>query len=754
MRHQHRVFTEVTKENSMTTDATSTVVLDIEGMTCSSCVARVEKSLTELPGVTAAVNLATNTARVEFPRAVTTDALLAQVSKIGYSAHLPQLHTSDQPAESSAIRVRLYLAIALTAPLIAVAMVPAWQFMYWQWVSFALATPVVFYCGWPFHRATFINLRHGTLTMDTLITMGTLAAYTWSVYALVFGMAGMPGMRHGLELFAWQSDPTGNIYFEVAAGVTTFLLLGRFLEDRSKRTAGAALRALGQLKATEAVVLRGGVEQIIPAAQLRVGDEFIVRPGGIIATDGVVIAGRASVDESSLTGESMPVGVRLDAMVTGSTIVLDGQLTVRATQVGENTRMSQLARLVEDAQLHKAAVQRLADRISAIFVPIVIGLAALTFLGWFVAGQSVAAGFTAAVAVLVIACPCALGLATPVALMVGTGRAAQLGIIISGPDAIEASNKIDTVVLDKTGTVTSGAMSVTDVQLLSDADATDALRAIAAVESSSEHPLAQAIVRHVLTSSQDQLPAVTDFHSTAGFGVSGVVAQHTVFVGTERWLAQNHIELSVADLQIIAAQRASGASVILAGWDGKLHAAISIADTVRPDSREAVRQFTERGLNVVLLTGDHIDVARTVAAQVGITEVQGGITPEGKVAAVIELQRAGRRVAMIGDGVNDAAALAQADLGIAMGTGTDVAIAASDITLMRANLAAAVQAIQLSRHTLRTIHGNLFWAFAYNVAAIPLAALGFLNPMLAGAAMAFSSLFVVLNSLRLRRFAR
>jgi Cu+-exporting ATPase len=738
----------------MAETSSSTIVLEIEGMTCSSCVARVEKSLTELPGVSAAVNLATNTARVEYPTAVTTDALLAQVAKIGYCAHLPLLERRDRPSESSSIRVRLYLSIALTIPLVAIAMVPAWQFMYWQWVSFALATPVVFYCGWLFHRATFLNLRHGALTMDTLITMGTLAAYTWSVYALFFGMAGMPGMRHGLELFAWQSDPTGNIYFEVAAGVTTFLLLGRYLEERSKRSAGAALRALGQLTATEALVLREGTEQVMPASELRVDDVFIVRPGGIIATDGLVIGGRASVDESALTGESMPVGMQVDSAVTGSTIVLDGQLTVRATQVGENTRMAQLARLVEDAQLHKAAVQRLADRISAIFVPIVIGLAALTFLGWFVAGQSAAAGFTAAVAVLVIACPCALGLATPVALMVGTGRAAQLGIIISGPDAIEASNKIDTVVLDKTGTVTSGAMSVTNVNLLGGSDATDALRAIAAVEASSEHPLAQAIVRHVLADSADQLPLVVEFRSQAGFGVAGMVAERTVVVGTEHWLAQNGIDLAGSELEAIAAQRATGASVILAGWAGKLHAAITIADTIRPDSREAVEQFRALGLNVVLLTGDHLDVARTVAAKVGITEVQGGITPEGKLAAISELQRGGHRVAMIGDGVNDAAALAQADLGIAMGTGTDVAIAASDITLMRANLAAAVQAIQLSRHTLRTIHGNLFWAFAYNVAAIPLAALGFLNPMLAGAAMAFSSLFVVLNSLRLRRFAR
>ena len=737
----------------MAPSSASTVVLDIEGMTCSSCVARVEKSLTELPGVTAAVNLATNTARVEFPETVTTDALLAQVSKIGYSAHLPQPAGNDQPAESSSIRTRLYVSIGLTVPLILLAMVPAWQFMYWQWVSLALATPVVFYCGWPFHRATFLNLRHGALTMDTLITMGTLAAFTWSLYALFFGMAGMPGMRHGLELFAWQSDPTGNIYFEVAAGVTTFLLLGRYLEERSKRSAGAALRALGQLKATEALLLRDGVETLIPASSLHVGDIFVVRPGGIIATDGVVISGRASVDESALTGESMPVGVDVETSVTGSTIVLDGQLTIRATQVGENTRMSQLARLVEDAQLHKAAAQRLADRISAIFVPIVIGLSALTFLGWFVAGQSVAAGFTAAVAVLVIACPCALGLATPVALLVGTGRAAQMGIIISGPDAIETSNKIDTVVLDKTGTVTTGRMSVTELIALDNTSPAELLRVIAAVEAGSEHPLAQAIVRHALADSSDMAVA-TDFRSSAGFGVTARVEGREVFVGNEEWLLQNNLVIDPQAQARISAARASGASLIVAGWQGRVRAALAIADTVRPDSAHAIAQLRELGLDVVLLTGDHADVASAVAAETGITRVQAGITPEGKVAAVAALQAEGHRVAMIGDGVNDAAALAQADLGIAMGTGTEVAIAASDITLVRANLVAAGEAIALSRHTLRIIHGNLFWAFAYNVAAIPLAALGFLNPMLAGAAMAFSSLFVVLNSLRLRRFAR
>jgi len=738
----------------MSPSSTSSIVLDIEGMTCSSCVARVEKSLTELPGVSAAVNLATNTARVDYPSGVTPEALVGQVAKIGYVAHLPQVEVHDRPVETLSIRARLLTAIVLTIPLVAIAMVPAWQFMYWQWVSFALATPVVFYSGWLFHRSTFVNLRHGVLTMDTLITMGTFAAYLWSVYALFFGMAGMPGMRHGFELFAWQSDPTGNLYFEVAAGVTTFLLVGRYLEDRSKRTAGEALRALGQLSASEASVLRDGRELTIPASELRVGDVFVVRPGGVIATDGTVTDGSASVDESSLTGEAMPVAALVGTAVTGSTIVLDGQLTIVATQVGANTRMAQLARLVEDAQLHKAAVQRLADRISAVFVPMVIALALVTFVAWLVAGQSAAAGFMAAVAVLVIACPCALGLATPVAIMVGTGRAAQLGIIISGPDAIEASNKIDTIVLDKTGTVTTGHMSVVAVEAADDLDAADALLAVAAIESSSEHPVAHAIVRHVQAASSTELPLVTEFVSQAGFGVRALVHDRSVVVGTVAWLLRNGISVTEGDRQFINAQQAGGATVVLAGWDSQIRLKISIADAVREDSARAIQALREMGLNPVLLTGDHADVALAVAHQVGITDFRGGVTPEGKMAAIKELQKEGHRVAMIGDGVNDAAALAQADLGIAMGTGTDVAIAASDITLMRANLSSAVEAIQLSRRTLRIIHGNLFWAFAYNVAAIPLAALGFLNPMLAGAAMAFSSLFVVLNSLRLRRFAR
>lgn len=734
---------------------TSTVILGIEGMTCSSCVARVEKSLTELPGVHAAVNLATHSAKVEYPHDVSPEDLVHQVSKIGYTASLPQPshHHNNEDAAPTKARItlleRLVIAIVLSVPVIVLAMVPAWQFSYWQWISLLLTTPVVFVCGWPFHRATFLNLRHGILTMDTLITMGTFAAYFWSVYALFFGAAGMPDMHHSMELFAWQADPTHNIYFEAAAGVTTFILLGRYLEERSQRSASAALRALSELKATEATVVREGAETRIPADQLVVGDIFVVKPGEIIATDGVIHDGQASVDESSLTGESLPVEKTLGAQVTGSTIVLDGRLTIRATQVGQNTRMAQLAALVEDAQLHKAAVQKLADRISAVFVPIVVGIAVLTVVGWWLSGAPVSVGFTAAIAVLVIACPCALGLATPVAIMVGTGRAAQMGIIISGPDAVESSARITTVVLDKTGTVTTGAMSVTSVWSAGSTD--EDLATIAALESYSEHPIARAIV----DSAQGlTLPPVKDFVSVAGQGVVGVVNGVSVYVGTENWMTSHHLQFSQDHKQQLEKARHTGATTVVAGWEGHVRVIIAVADTVRADSAQAITRLTQMGLDTVLLTGDHQVVADHIAAEVGISRVIAGATPESKLQVIADIQSRGGAVAMIGDGVNDAAALAQADLGIAMGTGTDVAIAASDITLVRGNLTAAADAIDLSRKTLRIIHGNLFWAFAYNVAAIPLAALGFLNPMLAGAAMAFSSLFVVLNSLRLRRFAR
>lgn len=743
----------------MADQPTSTIVLGVEGMTCSSCVARVEKSLNELPGVNAAVNLAMHSAKVEYPAGISEEDLVKQVEKIGYTATLPQTApVTDQELEGGkagkvTLLERLIVAIVLSVPVIALAMVPAWQFEYWQWISLLLTTPVVLWCGLPFHRATFLNLRHGILTMDTLITMGTFAAYGWSVYALFFGAAGDPHMHHSMELFAWQADPTHNIYLEAAAGVTTFLLLGRYLEEKSQRSAGAALHALAELGATEASRLVEGVEHRIPASELVVGDVFVVRPGEIIATDGVVVEGQAAVNESALTGESLPVDVSVAAHVTGSTIVLDGRLVVRATQVGQNTRMAQLATLVEDAQLHKAAVQKLADRISAVFVPIVVVIAVFTAIGWAIAGAPLAVGFTAAIAVLVIACPCALGLATPVALMVGTGRAAQMGIIVSGPDAIESSARIGTVVLDKTGTITSGEMSVQHVSV-SDGDDKQALLRIAALEVSSEHPIAKAIVSYMQAGSHITFPAVKQFRSVAGKGVVGIVDDVTIAVGTQAWMSDNGLELSAEQEEQLRSARSTGATTVLAGWDAQVRVIIAVADTIKPDSAEAIARLKELGLEPVLLTGDHEEAAQHIAAQVGISRVIAGASPENKVVVISDLQAEGKKVAMIGDGVNDAAALAQSDLGIAMGTGTDVAIAASDITLVRGTLTAAVEAIELSRRTLRIIHGNLFWAFAYNVAAIPLAALGFLNPMLAGAAMAFSSLFVVLNSLRLRQFAR
>jgi Cu+-exporting ATPase len=735
----------------------SSVVLDIEGMTCSSCVSRVEKSLTDLPGVTAAVNLATNTARVDFPTTFSTQDLLAAVAKTGYTARVPVPHGAHEHSSSEGsptMATRLIVSAALTVPIVLLAMVPALQFNYWQWVSLFLATPVVFWGGWLFHRATFINARHGTLTMDTLITLGTFAAYGWSVFALFFGMAGQVGMHHSLELFAWQQDPTGNIYLEAAAGVTTFLLLGRYLEDRSKRSAGDALRALANLGARDVVVLREGVESRIAIEELRIGDLFLVRPGEVIATDGTVIEGTAAVDESALTGESVPVDAAVNSVVTGSTIVLDGRLIVMATRVGENTRMAQLAKLVEDAQLHKAAVQRLADRISAIFVPIVIAIALATLAGWLVAGQPLAAGFTAAVAVLVIACPCALGLATPVALLVGTGRAAQLGIVISGPEAIESSARIDTIVLDKTGTVTTGHMSVADINIAVGTQEREAIQRVGALERLSEHPIARAIAREADRYGASNETLVTEFRSTAGQGVSGRIGGIQAWVGTPAWAGKHDLVLTADQRQFISQAHLAGGTAVVAGWDGFVRAIFVVTDTIRQDSVQAIASLQALGLETILLTGDHEDVARTVADSVGISRVIAGASPERKVAVILELQNQGRSVAMVGDGVNDAAALAQSNLGIAMGTGTDIAIAASDITLIRGTLAAAADAMRLSRRTLAIIRGNLFWAFAYNVAAIPLAALGFLNPMLAGAAMAFSSLFVVLNSLRLRRFQR
>lgn len=725
-------------------------ILTIEGMTCSSCVARVEKSLEELPGVTASVNLATKSAKVTFPDNISSEQLLNQVSKIGYSANLPTTPEDISTKKPVSLLERLIFAIILTVPVIVLAMVPAWQFDYWQWVSLLLATPVVLWCGYPIHRATFKNLRHGVLTMDTLVTLGTFAAYGWSVYALFFGMAGHIGMHHSMELFAWENDQLHNIYLEAAAGVTTFILLGRYLEEKSQRNAGEALRALAELTPEDVTVLVGGKEIVIPLSDLSVGQVFVVKPGQKIATDGIIRDGSAAVDESAITGESVPAFRELGQSVTGSTTVLDGRLLIEATAVGADTRIAQLAALVEDAQLKKSAIQKLADRISAVFVPIVVGLSIVTASIWLLLGAPASAAFTAAVAVLVIACPCALGLATPVALMVGTGRAAQRGIILSGPDAIEGSSKIRTILLDKTGTITSGNMHVSGVEIFGNTRQEDLLALVAAVESGSEHPIAHAIVKDT-EEKKISIPNGEQYASVIGHGITATVANKKVTVGTEEFLRTEGFSFNEKALKVISRARETGASVVLAGYGGEVQACISVSDTIKDDSAEAIERLHSMGLSVVLLTGDHQLSADAVAKQVGITQVIAGATPERKLEVIQEFQQIAP-VAMVGDGVNDAAALAQSDLGIAMGTGTDLAKAASDITLIRGNISAVADSLAIARKTLKIIHGNLFWAFAYNVAAIPLAAFGLLNPMLAGAAMAFSSVFVVLNSLRLKGY--
>ncbi|WP_155053928.1 heavy metal translocating P-type ATPase [Streptomyces blattellae] len=731
--------------------ATCEVELLIGGMTCAACAARVEKKLNRMDGVTATVNFATEKARVTHPAGTEVADLIATVVKTGYTAEEPAPVSEAPSPEDPGLtpyRHRFTVSALLAVPVIVLSMVPPLQFDYWQWLALTLAAPVVVWGGLPFHRAAWTNLRHGAATMDTLVSLGTLAAFGWSLWALFFGDAGMPGMRDGFRLTAGGMDGASTVYLEVASGVVAFILLGRYLEARSKRRAGAALRALMELGAKDVAVLRGDAEVRVPVARLAVGDRFVVRPGEKIATDGTVVAGSSAVDASMLTGESVPVDVTVGDAVTGATVNAGGRLVVEAVRVGGDTRLARMAKLVEDAQNGKAEVQRLADRISGVFVPVVILIAVATFGAWLgVTGDTVAA-FTAAVAVLIIACPCALGLATPTALMVGTGRGAQLGILIKGPEVLESTRRVDTVVLDKTGTVTTGRMALQQVYVAEGVDERELLRLAGALEHASEHPVARAVA----VGAEERvgpLPPAERFENVPGRGVRGRVEGREVAVGRlVEYTAALPAELASAR----DAAESSGRTAVVVGWDGVARGVVAVADAVKETSAEAVRELRALGLTPVLLTGDNRAVAQAVARAVGIDEVIAEVLPEEKVDVVRRLQREGRTVAMVGDGVNDAAALATADLGLAMGTGTDAAIEAGDLTLVRGDLRVAADAIRLSRRTLSTIRGNLVWAFGYNVAALPLAAAGLLNPMIAGAAMAFSSVFVVTNSLRLRTF--
>ncbi|MEU9184698.1 heavy metal translocating P-type ATPase [Streptomyces sp. NPDC048484] len=751
------------------------VELSIGGMTCASCSARIEKKLNRMDGVTATVNFATEKAKVSYADGVEVADLIATVEKTGYTAEEPPPPASgpgdDGEAQAApaadgellSLRQRLYISLVLTVPVVLMAMIPALQFDNWQWLSLTLAAPVVVWGAFPFHKAAWTNARHGAATMDTLVSIGTLAALGWSVWALFWGHAGMPGMRHGFEFTVSRGDGSSSIYLEAAAGVTTFILAGRYLEARAKRKSGAALRALMELGAKDVTVLRGGQEVRIPVGQLAVDDRFVVRPGEKIATDGTVVEGASAVDASMLTGESVPVDVTVGDAVTGATVNAGGRLVVEATRIGTDTQLARMAKLVEAAQNGKAEVQRLADRISGIFVPVVLLIAAGTFGVWLgVTGDTVSA-FTAAISVLIIACPCALGLATPTALMVGTGRGAQLGILIKGPEVLESTRRVDTVVLDKTGTITTGRMQLQDVFTAPGVDETELLRLAGALEHASEHPIAQAIAAGAamrvppLERSREwgkagSLPVPENFENVVGLGVQGVVDGHAVLVGREALLKEWAIELPHELAGAKATAEAEGRTAVAVAWDGEARGVLTVADAIKETSAEAVAELRRLGLTPVLLTGDNQLVAESVAKAVGIDEVIAEVLPQDKVDVVKRLQSEGRTVAMVGDGVNDAAALATADLGLAMGTGTDAAIEAGDLTLVRGDLRVAADAIRLSRRTLAIIKGNLFWAFGYNVAALPLAAFGMLNPMIAGAAMAFSSVFVVTNSLRLRSF--